>query len=324
MNAKEIKITEKTTKQGFVNILKDYLKSEVVDKNLSERIKYALDMFAKDMTKVTKSDLRELAEEVVKALEAITPLTVPTVPAPVEASLKPKKKGGITKSKKAEEPAEEAEETPEEESSEESAVTEETPAEEPVKEAPAKTETKKSGKKSSLKKSDKDSKKKTPEVESLPAASNVGVDFLPSAKMFPAEIDHPELGKIVACTGAYTTYADILKALEEEKTLYFAAYWTKRHIREYQYAQAKMIDPKVVKNGFPYDLDILMAVLPCETMERVFAMSRITEALFQFEGEDFKYLEDTDPRSGDKFRVRVSAGMEFEIYRPADEDIVTA
>lgn len=296
---KEIKITEKTTKQGFVNILKDYMQSNVVDKNLSDRIKYALDMFAKDMTKVAKSDLRELAEEAVEALKALTPAT----PAPVEASLKPKKSNG--KSKKSEAPAEEVEETAEE-------------TEEAEEEAP-KTEPKKSGKKSLTTKS-KDSKKKS-EVESIPAASNVGSDNLPSAKIFPAEIDHPELGKIVACTGAYTTYAEILKALEEEKTLYFACYWTKRQIREFQYAAAKMIKPEVVKNGFPYDLDILMAVLPCETMERVFAMSRITEALFQFEGEDFKYIEDTDPRSGDKFRIRVSAGMEFEIYRPADEEI---
>ena len=295
---KEIKITEKTTKQGFVNILKEYLESNVVDKNLSDRIKYALDMFAKDMTKVAKSDLRELAEEAVNALKALTPAT----PAPVEASLKPKKSNG--KSKKSEAPAEEVEETAEE-------------TEEVAEEAP---KTEKKGKKSSLTTKSKDSKKKS-EVEAIPAASNVGSDNLPSAKMFPAEIDHPELGKIVACTGAYTTYAEILKALEEEKTLYFACYWTKRQIREFQYAAAKMIDPKVVKNGFPYDLDILMAVLPCETMERVFAMSRITEALFQFEGEDFKYIEDTDPRSGDKFRIRVSAGMEFEIYRPEDEEI---
>lgn len=292
---KEIKITEKTTKKGLI----DYLKSvEVKDKNLADRIAYAVKMFAKDQTKVLKSDLFDLANEVMTAL---TP-----APAPVEASLKPKKTLG--KSKKSEEPVEEAPAETEEEVEE---TEDEAPAEKP----------KKSGKKSSLKKSDKDSKKKT-EVESLPPASNVGSDNLPSAKMFPAEIDHPELGKIVACTGAYTTYAEILKALEEEKTLYFACYWTKRQIREFQYAASKMIKPEVVKNGFPYDLDILMAVLPCETMERVFAMSRITEALFQFEGEDFKPVEDVDPRSGEKFQIRVSAGMEFEIYRPADEEIV--
>ena len=299
MKAKEIKITEKTTKQGLISILKDYMQSNIVDKNLSERIKYALDMFAKDMTKVAKSDLRELAEEAVEALKALTPATA--TPAPVEASLKPKKSLGKSKT---EAPAEEetAEETEEAE--------EEAPAE------PAK----KTGKKSSLKKSDKDSKKKTV-VDTIPPASNVGADFLPSAKMFPAEIDHPELGKIVACTGAYTTYEEVLKALEEEKTLYFACYWTKRHIREYGYKEAFLVN--VPKEGFPLDLDILMAVLPCETIERVFAMSRITEALYRFEGVDFKPIEDVDPRSGDKFQIRVSSGMEFEIYRPADEEIVT-
>ena len=294
---KEIKITEKTSKKSLV----DYLKSvEVADKNLAERVTYAVKMFSKDQTKVMKNDLFDLAREV---MESLTPAT----PAPVEASLKPKKSLG--KSKKSEAPAEE-EETAEEETEE---AEEEVPAE-PVK----KTE-----KKSSLKKStNKDSKKKT-EVESLPAASNVGVDRLPSAKMFPAEIDHPELGKLIACTGAYTTYAEILQALEEEKTLYFACYWTKRQIREYQYAESKSIKPEVVKNGFPLDLDIAMAVLPCETMERLYAMSRITEALYRFEGDDFKPIEDTDPRGGDKFQIRVSAGMEFEIYRPADEEIVT-
>ena len=274
---KEFKITEKTTKQAFVKYLKSIQDDKSLSQNLMERINYTLSQFAKDMTKVSKTDLRELVEEAVKSF---TP--APTTPAPVEASLKPKKT--------------------------------------PAKEVPA--ETKKSGKKSSLKKSDKEPKKKT-EVESIPAASNVGSDRLPSAKMFPAEIDHPELGKIVACTGAYTTYAEILKALEEEKTLYFACYWTKRQIREYQYAENKSINPAVVKNGFPLDLDIAMAVIPCETMDRLFAMSRITEAMYRFDGEDFKYIEDTDPRSGDKFQIRVSAGMEYEIYRPADEDIVT-
>ena len=304
---KEIKITEKTTKKGLI----DYLKSvEDKDENLASRISYAVKMFAKDQTKVLKTDLFDLANEVMSALTA-------PAPAPVEASLKPKKTLG--KSKKSSEPVEEA--PAETETDEEVEETED--------EAPAEKPEKKNGKKSSLKKSEKSAKdskkteKKKTEVDTLPAASNVGIDNLPSAKMVPAEIDHPELGKIVACTGAYTTYAEILKALEEEKTLYFACYWTKRQIREFQYAQTKMIKPEVVKNGFPYDLDILMAVLPCETMERVFAMSRITEALFQFEGEDFKPVEDTDPRSGDKFQIRVSAGMEFEIYRPADEEIVS-
>lgn len=312
-NMEQNAAVEKKTKQSYVKELRKMLtEGRISDESLKSKVESTLSAFDKDMTKVSKSTIVDLCNEVITHLVSTTKSEDSTpAPAPKEASLKPKKKGGITKSKKTEEPAEEVAET-DEEDSDESAVTEETTP------APAKTE--KSGKKrSSLKKSDKDSKKT--EVESIPAASNVGVDFLPSAKMFPAEIDHPELGKLIACTGEYTEYSDILKALNEEKTLYFAAYWTKRHIKEYQYANVKMVNPKTVKNGFPLDLDILMAVLPCETMERVYAMSRYTEALFQFEGEDFQYVEDTDPRGGDKFRIRVSAGMEFEIYRPADEEV---
>jgi len=279
---KEIKITEKTSKQELVNVLKG---AKVSEKNLGERVKYALDMFAKDMTKVTKADLFELAQEVIKSL---TP-----APAPVEASLKPKSKLGAKKSETKPETKEETAETEKKEEKPKS----------PKGKTAAKADKPKDG------------------IETLPPASNVGVDNLPSAKIFPKEIEHPELGKLIACTGAYTAYAEVMKAIEEEKTLYFACYWTKRQIKEFSYAASKMIDPNLVKNGFPNDLDILMAVLPCETMERVFAMSRITEALFQFEGDDFKPVEDTDPRSGDKFQIRVSAGMEFEIYRPADEEI---
>ena len=272
-----VNITERTTKQGLVKFLSNAV---IEGKDLGQRVKYALDMFTKDMTKVTKKDLWELAQEVLA--------TMTSTPAPVEASLKPK---GLKKAEKEEVQDEEEEQ-----------------------------EVEKPKAKSTSKAKPKKGKAKEQEVETLPPVSNAGVDNLPSAKIFPAEIDHEELGKLVSCAGHYKTYAEVLKALEEDKTLYFACYWSKRHIKSYSYADSFGV--AVPKNGFPFDLDIVMAVLPCETIERVFAMSRITEALYRFEGEDFAPLEDVDPRSGDKFQIRVSAGMEFEIYRPADEDIV--
>lgn len=281
---KRVKKMEKSmTKMTKPELVKALSKTKVEDKSLAERIKYAVEMFAKDMTKVTKADLIDLATE------ALIPM-----PKPIEGALKPKAKAKAKPVSKDIEVEAEVE------------TTEEAPAEKP-KTAP-KGKSKSKGK----------SEPKV-EVETLPAVSNVGVDNLPQAKIFPAEIEIPELGKLIARVGEFTSYADIMQAIEEGKTLYFAAYWTKRQLKEYSYAMTKMVDPKTVKNGFPFDLDLLMAVLPCESMERVFAMSRYTEALFQFEGEDFQYIEDTDPRSGDKFRIRASAGMEFEIYSPADE-----
>lgn len=281
-----IMVNEKTSKQGLI----DYLKgAKVSDKSLAERVKYALGMVKKDLTKVTKADLYELAQEVMGSL----------TPAPVEASVKPKKTLGKKK------PAQ-AESTEQEEPAK---------AEEP---APKKTTT---AKKIGTAKTTPPKKETKEEVETLPPVSSKGSDNLPSAKIFPKEIKHPDLGKLVSCAGSYNTYAEIVEALKAERTLYFACYWTKRQIKEFGYEAVKMV--KAPKNGFPYDLDILVAVLPCETIERLFAMSSYTEALFQFEGEDFAPIEDVDPRSGDKFKIRVSAGMEFEIYRPEDEDVYT-
>lgn len=281
------KFTARTKKQELI----DYLRAaKVSDKNLMERIRYALSMVKKDITQVRQADLLELAREVLS-------LSKPS-PAPVEASLKPKKTG-----KKTPEPVEEPE-TEDEDSDDED--------EDEVEEVPEKKPTKKSKTKAL--------KKTASAVETLPAASTKGVDNLPSAMMFPKEIEHPDLGTLVSCAGHYETYAEIIAALEAEKTLYFACYWTKRQIKEYGYETDHLV--KTPKDGFPYDLDILTAVIPCETVQRIFAMSSYTEAMFRFEGDDFKPIEDTDPRSGKKFRVRVSTGLEFEVYRPADEELL--
>lgn len=303
---------EKKTKQSYVKELRKMLtEGRITDESLKSKVESTLSTFDKDMTKVSKTTIVDLCNEVIVHLASTTKSedSAPA-PAPVEGSLKPKKKGGITKSKpKSEEVPETAED--------ESAVTddESTDEEKPVK---------KTGKKSSLKKSDKDSKKKT-EVETSTPVTTIGADRIPCAKRFPAEIDHPELGKLIACTGEYTKYEEIFKALMDEenpKTLYLACYWTKRHIKEFGYTY--LFDVEAPKSGFTDNLDIVQAVLTCETVKRLFAMSRYTEALYRFDAEDFEYIEDTDPANGEKFLVRVSQGMEFEIYRPADEEVVTA
>ena len=72
-------INQRTTKQGLVKFLTNAV---IESKDLGQRVKYALDMFAKDMTKVTKADLWELSQEVMETLTSTS--------APVEASLKPK------------------------------------------------------------------------------------------------------------------------------------------------------------------------------------------------------------------------------------------
>lgn len=238
------------TKKEIVDFLRT---AKVADKTLAEAIKTALASFDKDMNSVKKSFMVDLAQKVFE------------VPAPKEASLKPKSK-----------------------------------------------DKKSSGTKSSKKSEESE------DIETIPPMSNVGVDNLPFAKTFPAVIDHPELGKLVSCAGEFTSYDEVLKALEDEETLYLACYWTKRQIREFDYENTFSVEAPA--GGFDFDLDILSAVLPCTNIERVFAMSLITEAMYMFDGGDFEPIQDKDPRSGEEFSVRVSGGVEFEVYRPEEDE----
>lgn len=259
---------------------------QVKDKNLISRINYALKKANEDLEAVGRSDLYSLAKEIEAAIAA--------TPAPVENSpkLKAPKMGDKKLDKKvaevlAEDEAAEVEEEPEEE-------IEETPK----KKAPAK-EKKSATKKPAVKK---------PAVETT---EGLTTKELPLAKIFPEEIDHESLGKLVACPDKYHTVQEIREALDADKTLIFAAYWTKRHIKMMNYAG--LFDVPVPKNGFPYDLDTLQALYVCEGIDRIYALSTYTEAMFEFRAEDL-VPTDCEGNDGSKFKMRYSAGMEFEIY----------
>ena len=263
---------------------------QVKDKNLISRINYALKKANEDLEAVGRSDLYSLAKEIQDAIAA--------TPAPVENSpkLKAPKMGDKKLDKKvaevlAEDEADEAEEEPEEE-------IEETPQ----KKAPAKEKT-----------SEKKSTAKKPAVKKSAVETTEGLTTkeLPLAKIFPKEIDHESLGKLVACPDKYYTVQEIREALDADKTLIFAAYWTKRHIKEYSYAQAYEVP--VPKQGFPYDLDTLQALYVCEGIDRIYALSTYTEAMFRISSEDL-VPTDCEGNDGSKFKMRYSAGMEFEIY----------
>lgn len=272
-------INGKTNKAGLMSYLSDSLK-KVTDSNLKQRMEYTIKKANKDLEGTAKSDLYDLAKEVMALLSA------PEAPklAVVENSTKPKLG---KKSKKVEEPIEQQE-------AEDAEEEEETPAPAP-----------KTGKKKPVSKS-KDKKKA--EVETT---SGVTKRDIPLAKFFPKEIDHESLGHLVAAPDRYDTMDEIRKAFEEGKTLIFACYWTKRHIREFAYAATREVP--VPKGGFPYDLDTLQALYVCEGIDRIYALSTYTEAMFRFDSEDLVPVE-CETNDGEKFMMRYSAGLEYEIY----------
>lgn len=140
---------------------------------------------------------------------------------------------------------------------------------------------------------------------------------LPMAKIFPKTIDHEFLGKLTACPDKYKSVKEIREAIENGKVLIFSAYWTKRHLKEFSYSDVHQV--KVPKEGFPYNLDTLQALYVCDSIERVYALSTYTEAMFSFNTTDLEPIECESP-DGEKFLMRYSSGMEFEIYEAEESE----
>ena len=277
-------VTAKTNKKGLIDYIAESAKS-VKDKNLLSRIAYTFKALDKSEADVPKSDLYDLAKEIMSVLAP--------APQPVAVENSPKPKLGKKKSAEEKVTGPTVVETTEEETAEEA------PAEK--EEAPAPK---------------KPTKKVTPKKEKAEPAKVIATDGLtkkdlPMARIFPKEIDHESLGKLVACPDKYHSIQEVKEAIEADKNLIFACYWTKRHIKEFAYGQSYEVP--VPKGGFPYDLDTLQALYVCEGIDRIYALSTYTEAMFRFVEEDLVPTE-CEANDGSKFMMRYSAGLEFEIY----------
>ena len=272
-------LTAKNSKKDLFAEVKRVLESSpVLEKNWVDRAKYALKA---GLDKCTKTDLLGLLKE------AADFVGTPEL-APVENSPKPALKKGSKKPAKAEKSEEVAEEV--EETAEETAEVEEKPK----------------------KKSGKSLKAPKAKVEEVPKLSQKSLTM---AKVFPKTIEVKDLGTLEARNDDFKTMAEIADALNEGRELYFAAYWTARQIKEFDYAGMNQVPcPK----SFDNDLDVLMAVVTCTNIERVWCMSVYTEAMYNFDGEDLAPVTDKDA-DGNEYFIRVSNGMEFEIYEKVTE-----
>lgn len=280
---KNVKVTMKNSKAQMLSFLEaTYPTISENNKDVAERVEFTLSNYEK----AKKSEVFEVVEEVQEVLMTM-PEDVPTKeeePAPIENEVKksPKK----PKVKKSE------------------------PVENEVKKpAPAKKA------KPAVKKSaEKTINNTTEKDKGVKAVKQIG--SLPVAKMFPEELSVDNLGVLRRADSSYKTMEDVAKALEEGKQFYFACYWSARHIKEFSYSAVNRVE--AVKK-FPNDLDILEPVYFCENLKRMWANSVYTEAMFFFENDDITHIEDTDPYNGEKFKVRVSSGMEFELYELAQD-----
>lgn len=168
---------------------------------------------------------------------------------------------------------------------------------------------KNAGKDNTAEKTDKTEKKDQGEpVETQTRTSRKEREF---AIKFPDFIERQvddTMVKYTKCDDLYHTIDDIRKANDDGYTLLFACFWSPRLLKQFGYKAQFDVDS--VPKAFPDNLDVAELLLTCDTMPKLFALSLETEAMYAFREEDL------EPVDG----IRVSAGLEFEIYQHKDAE----
>ena len=286
-----MKITTKTTKEQLKSFLGANAKAvKTADKDLFEQIAYADKMAKTDDSKVTRKDLVDLVKSVIKLLgdKCVEPAfaeekKAEAVQPQAENSVKKLAKGVSKKQKSMEETATEVSES------------EET-AEEPVEEPKEEKKAEKTAKKSS-----KGAKKSAPkkdgvtELESA-TSSDKAVQM---AKMFPKTIEVGDSKYELA--EDIKTLDDLYKALGDDEEIVFAYYWTKRHLKQFDYFGGWLGQPK----SFDNDLDLATAIYVSDEKKVCYQISMYTEAIYAILPNDFEEVDG----------VRISSGVEYQIYR---------
>ena len=236
---------------------------------------YTSDMMKKDEKKVTRRDLVDLVKDVMKALgdKFVEPALAQETPAP---AVQPQAENAVKKLTKGVSKKQEMK-----------PAKEESPEEQGAEKAPKKS----LGKKSTTKKS----KEGVTDLE--PATSSDKAVQL--AKMFPKEIsvgdDTYELAEDIK------TFDDLYDALEKDEDIVFAYYWTKRHLKQFDYFMGWLGQPK----SFDNDLDLATAMYVSDEKKVAYQISMYTEAVYTILPTDFEEVDG----------VRVAGGIEYQIYR---------
>lgn len=288
--------------------------------DLVQRVNYTIKKARKDETSIDKRTLIDLCNDIQTALAslaveeqkpkkknpflALFDNITANEPAPVESSLKP--------AKKPQKPIDEQEEQEEQPKKPTKKVDKQSKPK-TKKEALEEQETEQEEKpKASLKKpAAKTKKEEKPAI--VETKDKLSKQSRTLAKVFPQVINDKNIGKLIACRNEYQTIDSIRDALEAGKQLVIAGYWTKRDILQFNYSESKKVKCPAT---FPNDLDLIQIVIVCDNNDMLYAMSSYTEAMYTFLEEDLEPLEDSD--GNDKFTIRISEGMEFEIYELAD------
>ena len=285
-----MKITSKTTMEQLKSFLGANAKAvQEKDKDLFEQMAYADTMLKKDPKKVKRQDLVDLAKQVMKLLgdtvaEALA--SGETLQPVAEASVKKLTKGVSKKQEVGKN---------------------EKNSNEPEEKAPAKVAPKKPAAKGKTEEAPKQEETKTPAAKK-PAPAKKGGNIQPKtvdmASAFPATLDtedgHFELAEDIK------TLEDLHKALEADEEIVFAYYWTKRHLKQFDYFGSWLGQPTQFEN----DLDLCTTIYVSDELKVSYQISMYTEAIYTILPTDFEEIEG----------VRTAGGIEYQIYRKVEEE----
>ena len=278
-----MKITAKTTKAELKSFLGANAKAvQKKDKGLFDRLVYADKVAKEDDNKVKRTDLISLAKEVIALLgkSVVVPASAQTEPT-VENSVKKLAKG-VSKKQEIKNDEETAEDVGE--------------SDEIAEETEENVEPKKSTKKSS--KGVKAPKKDGVVVLNTDAESNSD-KAIQLAKAFPKTLEVGDTKYELAQD--IKTIDDLYEALGRDEEIVFAYYWTKRHLKQFEYFGAWLGQPK----SFDNDLDLATAIYVSDEKKVSYQVSMYTEAIYTILPTDFT----------EEDGVRIAGGIEFQIYR---------
>lgn len=266
-------VVNKLTKAQLTVVLNENFKAvKKVSKEIADSISYTAKAYKEDEKSVTKKDLLDLVKDVMNALgdKFILATDSMDVSAPVlaENSVKPSGKK-LSKKSKAEPKTDETTEEP--------------------KESPKKPAKKGGKKKESAVTVSNEEEENTPAIllaETFKDEIVLSDDDGESKYQIAHDIDSME---------------KLVEAFNNEETIVFAMYWSKRHLQQFPYFNGEFKAPK----EFPLDLDIASCMYVSDDNVVAYAISLYTEGCYVFKPQDFKEHDG----------IRFSSGIEFQIYR---------
>lgn len=133
----------------------------------------------------------------------------------------------------------------------------------------------------------------------------------PYDSLFPKELNHSELGCLKRLNVSKDVFNKINKLLDAGRLVYFATWWSKEYLKVYGYDDYFSVQSP--KAGFESNLDLASIVIACESIDRLYAMSVYTEALYRFDSEDFEPINFNNPICGCE-NIYLNGTMPFAVY----------